>query len=147
MHRRTLLTGALATLATGCASFRKAWPDIKSTLDKIIDAAQVLDIIAGHAGRFFRHQPDAEKQSAYEHAMLVTRTALHAATDAQRGGTALAAGDQDAAFAEFVKAYKRLFALLESYGIVSSDGALLGVPSPLGAPAEPLRVPTPLAIQ
>ena len=124
--RRSVLLCALVVPLTGCDAFKAAWPVIKSVLDKVADAEQILDLISVHAREHFRKHPDDEKQAEFAHAMGATRVALNAATRTTKGVDHLTKEQEHEAFAEFRKTFEALSALLGGYGImtVGDDGAL-----------------------
>lgn len=139
--RTAVLMCVLVLPLSGCDAFRAAWPVVKSVIDKVSDAEQILDLIAVHAAEHFRKHPDDEKQARFTSFMIATRSSLNVATRTTKGVDHLTKEEEHAAFADFREAFGDLRSLLGSYGIMGADGVL-------GASVDgkPIVVPEPLAM-
>jgi hypothetical protein len=125
----------------GCAEFAKAWPVIKSIIDKVSDAGQILSMIDVHARAHFRENPDPEKEAVYDKAFIATTAALNGATRLTKGVDHLTKEQEHEAFAEFRATFEELRKLIGGYGIMKPDGTLGASGS-----GTPIVVPEPLAL-
>lgn len=141
MRRRQLL-GVLALPTLSGCGLASLLPQVKSTIDLIQDAAEVLDIIDAQVRRFFGALTE-EQQSDYTAAMVATRLALKAAIHTTRGAVQLSEAERDAAFDDFRVAFRALEQLLIRMGVLKRG--LLGAPEVSSLPA--IEMPTPLVLR
>lgn len=138
---RFLLCLVLVSTA-GCAEFSKAWPVVKTVIDHLTDADQILNIIDTHVRAHFRAHPNPEQEAVYDREFLATLAALNVATRITQGDRPLSQAEGSRAFDEFRVTFVALRKRLLEYGLMQGDGTLS-----LSAAAVPIIVPEPLALQ